>query len=112
MLTPGSDVVCINQEDMEERNAQVRHMAQIFSRAQEVVIWFGLEEQYSSQTKSELGLSSVFQVFEVLEKTVSNALDAATMDFVQPLQQLENAGNRPIRLLSRFVSHLWFTRVW
>ena len=87
-------------------------MAQIFSRAQEVVIWLGLDEQYSSQTKPEPGLSSVFQVLEILETAESNAVDVAAIDYVQPLQQLENAGKRPIRLLSRFVSHLWFTRVW
>ena len=107
-----SDVVCINQEDLEERNAQVRQMAQIFSRAQEVVIWLGLDQQHSSQSKPEPSLSSVFQLLEMLDTAMSNAVDTATMDLFQTLQQLESAGKRPIRLLSSFVSPLWFTRVW
>lgn len=36
------DALCINQDDVPERNAQVRQMWEIYARAEEVVAWLGL----------------------------------------------------------------------
>ena len=38
------DAICINQMDLEERNHQVKLMAYIFARAQEVLVWLGVVE--------------------------------------------------------------------
>jgi hypothetical protein len=38
-----ADAVCINQADLEERSAQVKRMAAIYSLAHRVVVWAGLE---------------------------------------------------------------------
>jgi len=35
------DALCINQQDISERNAQVTHMSQIYGQADHVVIWVG-----------------------------------------------------------------------
>jgi hypothetical protein len=35
------DAICINQNDMHERNEQVRQMGQIYSQASRVLIWLG-----------------------------------------------------------------------
>jgi len=35
------DALCINQSDIQERSQQVRHMATIYGRANEVVLWLG-----------------------------------------------------------------------
>lgn len=35
------DAICINQEDLDERNQQVRRMNVIYSMAQDVIIWIG-----------------------------------------------------------------------
>lgn len=35
------DAICINQDDLEERNRQVSLMAFIYSRAQAVLVWLG-----------------------------------------------------------------------
>ncbi|KAI1187504.1 heterokaryon incompatibility protein-domain-containing protein [Nemania serpens] len=43
-LTLWVDAVCINQDDVDERNAQVALMTLIFSRATAVVAWMGLNE--------------------------------------------------------------------
>ncbi|KAI0809957.1 HET-domain-containing protein [Xylaria sp. FL0064] len=40
-----ADAICINQEDIPERNEQVKKMAQIYSSASEVIIWLGPEEE-------------------------------------------------------------------
>ncbi|KAI1424889.1 HET-domain-containing protein [Xylaria sp. FL1777] len=39
------DAICINQDDIPERNEQVKKMAQIYSSASEVIIWLGPEEE-------------------------------------------------------------------
>lgn len=39
-----ADAVCINQEDLEERDQQVRLMASIFSNADHVVAWLGKDD--------------------------------------------------------------------
>ena len=36
-----TDAVCINQSDLNERSQQVRFMGEIYSRAEEVMIWLG-----------------------------------------------------------------------
>ncbi|KAI1271639.1 HET-domain-containing protein [Xylaria sp. FL0933] len=40
-----ADAICINQENIPERNEQVKKMAQIYSSASEVIIWLGPEEE-------------------------------------------------------------------
>jgi hypothetical protein len=39
------DAICINQADIEERNHQVKLMAYIFARAEEVLVWLGLSDR-------------------------------------------------------------------
>lgn len=36
-----ADAICINQEDIEEKNAQVRQMKRIYEQAEKVIIWIG-----------------------------------------------------------------------
>ncbi|KAH8807778.1 heterokaryon incompatibility protein-domain-containing protein [Xylogone sp. PMI_703] len=40
-----ADAICINQQDIPERNAQVRLMRQIFQRASRVLAWLGPEDR-------------------------------------------------------------------
>ncbi|KAK4112968.1 HET-domain-containing protein, partial [Canariomyces notabilis] len=35
------DAICINQSDLRERNHQVQQMADVYSRAQQVIAWIG-----------------------------------------------------------------------
>ncbi|KAF2112703.1 heterokaryon incompatibility protein-domain-containing protein, partial [Lophiotrema nucula] len=39
-----ADALCINQQDVEERNSQVAMMAQIYSMAKEVLVWLGVAD--------------------------------------------------------------------
>ena len=42
------DAVCINQQDLDERNHQVWTMDEIYRGAERVVVWLGLEGPYPS----------------------------------------------------------------
>jgi hypothetical protein len=52
------DAICINQDDIPERSEQVKKMASIYSRAQQVILWLGEESDQSTlafKTLSDLG---------------------------------------------------------
>jgi hypothetical protein len=55
------DAICINQDDIEERNRQVKLMAFIYSRALAVLVWLGRPvshpielQEYQAGFKQEL----------------------------------------------------------
>ena len=41
------DALCMNQSDIEERNSQVARMADVFKRADGVVVWLGKEDEFT-----------------------------------------------------------------
>ncbi|CAI9630293.1 unnamed protein product [Alternaria burnsii] len=41
------DFLCVNQTNIEERNVQVASMADVFKKADGVVVWLGKEDQYT-----------------------------------------------------------------
>lgn len=47
------DAICINQEDLQERNTQVAMMADIYGRATRVLIWLGDARNDASQAHSD-----------------------------------------------------------
>ena len=42
------DAICIDQNDLEERNSQVKLMGSIYGQAKEVLVWLGPATQYSA----------------------------------------------------------------
>ena len=48
------DAICIDQENIDERNSQVRLMKEIYRRAAEVVVWLGEDKQGSADGASLL----------------------------------------------------------
>ncbi|KAK4499441.1 hypothetical protein PRZ48_009955 [Zasmidium cellare] len=48
------DAVCINQNDVPERNVQVRRMGEIYSRATGVLVWLGDRDTEVEQTMAKL----------------------------------------------------------
>jgi hypothetical protein len=50
------DAICINQKDTDERSHQVQRMAQIYSNAEQVIVWLGDE---IGKTKARLALQAI-----------------------------------------------------
>lgn len=42
------DALCMNQNDIEERNSQVSRMADVFKKANGVVVWLGKEDEFTN----------------------------------------------------------------
>jgi hypothetical protein len=100
------DAICINQEDIDERNAQVQLMAKIYETAQEVVIWLGEEGGDSSPA------------LELLTNIVAGSkMDYGDKGAVGLKHNLVTAGmvakDHPAwKSLTAFLCRPWFTRVW
>ncbi len=63
------DAVCINQEDIPERNEQVAMMARIFRSAEGTILWLGDRSDTDTFAPAALGMLTVFQeVYRVLTR--------------------------------------------
>ncbi|PMD31843.1 HET-domain-containing protein, partial [Hyaloscypha variabilis F] len=79
------DAICINQNDNEERNAQVAMMSSIYKKAYGVIAWLGPEEDRSTE---------VIEIIKVLA------------------EEIETNGN-DVEILSKLAPHRPFwTRAW
>jgi hypothetical protein len=52
------DAICINQEDLEERNIQVRSMAKIYAKASRVIVWLGEAVAAESQALEDIRVAA------------------------------------------------------
>ncbi|KAK7415746.1 hypothetical protein QQX98_005659 [Neonectria punicea] len=66
------DAICINQDDIPERNEQVKRMTNIYSLAHQVVAWLGEESNNSKHA-----LATLRHVAQQLEATKSGRIIAA-----------------------------------
>lgn len=82
------DLVCINQEDIEERGHQVQIMAKIYSKAHRVIVWLRETTDNSNRALEEIRVAA--------GKGFMNSSDKEKI-----LQAI-------LALLQR----LWFRRIW
>jgi hypothetical protein len=99
------DSLCINQQDLTERSAQVGRMRDIFASAAHVTIWLG---DYGDHPKSDWHLAFQYMV--------------ATADWVMRPPQtpaehhrmstLESRHARGSDVMAELLARPWFTRMW
>lgn len=93
------DAICINQQDVEERNDQVARMAAIYKLAKKVIIWLGPEENNSSLAIDGLKLLSSKIEVHWPTKTISaaNPAEGTFFDLMTVLRlELSSRGLRRI----------------
>lgn len=109
------DAICINQNDIEERSAQVRFMASIYSRAFLVVIWLGEADEHS---QIAIPLIRTFrQAFENCGEDLRAFWDwAKSLPKDDPsiwarlgMQRFDDA---QFHALTMFYARRWFVRLW
>ncbi|KAK3386470.1 heterokaryon incompatibility protein-domain-containing protein [Podospora didyma] len=93
------DVICINQEDLAERENQVLMMREIFEGAVQTIIWLGEENMAESQSDTSTTTKSALRCIEALRRPPADypSSDAESWD---------------LKALSRLLSRPWFSRVW
>ncbi|KAH6680778.1 heterokaryon incompatibility protein-domain-containing protein, partial [Halenospora varia] len=84
------DALCINQQDISERNHQVEQMRRVYLKARQVVVWLGEEEDSAEALKYCKNL---------VEKTGESLGDLSS-------QTLK------IRICQKLFARPWFSRTW
>lgn len=107
------DQICINQENLDERGAQVKMMAAIYSSARRVVVWLG----EASQT-THLAIKFATELCEALTalaETYKGQIISLN-DFGEILKPknfyLPKRGESEWISLSELLSRRWFERLW
>ncbi|KAG7057444.1 heterokaryon incompatibility protein [Colletotrichum scovillei] len=120
------DQICINQEDGAEKGNQVALMTQIYTKAEQVIVWLGPAENNSDalmeclqeigQEAADLNIESYLtkEGLPLLHRIMrnENPEDPVTMQY-QPLMAKAVAKFKP--LLHEMIAwneRVWFTRVW
>ena len=107
------DQICINQEDLEERSAQVKAMSIIYKSAGRVLVWLGAESQ-----TSDLGIQYAAELCGVLLNfhrtypgaSVSRGNIGPELESTQAL--LPEEGALQWTALRQLYSNRWFSRLW
>lgn len=122
------DAVCINQNDLDERNSQVLHMASIYRSAKLVAVWLGPGDEDSDYTFQlyKIGAEILRQV-EKIEPSNRPGSDPTYAERIRQvdennseispslLQSFETLRNFPFRdrhIDSTLTQRAWFSRVW
>ena len=101
------DFVCINQEDLKEKEQQVQHMFKIFSKAKSVIAYVGEEVDGSEH------------VPEILARMQNSSTDTKPNARIDIWCETDLAAlglplysDQKWTALQKFVSRPWFSRVW
>ncbi|KAF2812494.1 uncharacterized protein BDZ99DRAFT_558523 [Mytilinidion resinicola] len=105
-----ADAISINQQDVEERNAQVKRMADIYRLAYRVVAWTGKEDGDSKHA-----LATLRYIGNQLIVTKAGRLFSSPGSKAPDLWR--NAchflyDDRTWKALSHFIERIWFYRLW
>jgi hypothetical protein len=105
-----ADAICINQEDMRERNHQVQLMESIYSQASLVVSWLGPDDD------GELGLA--IQSFNVIGRELEALADSpCNLEWMKKYPWMVETGedavtNRAWTAMKSFFDRPYWYRVW
>ncbi len=105
------DAICINQEDTEERNAQVLRMASIYQSARRVVVWLGPADKDSEVAMSFV--ENLEQKFIAKAQCASCTLLKSYRCHVCIRGIIEShTTSEGWDALFRLLSRSWFSRTW
>jgi hypothetical protein len=104
------DAICINQDDVEERNSQVSMMGDIFERAEHVYVWLG-NVNISLEKNSLLSLLSTLHQHESSPASLKNWwLDYTGEERVKIREILEKIGRADYWNRVWVIQELWLAK--
>ncbi|VUC31099.1 unnamed protein product [Clonostachys rosea] len=110
-----ADAICINQEDLEEKNEQVPLMGMIYSKAKKVKIWLGHEEETTSQVPELVAkldsLANDYSQKLSVPLTDLISLDSSSWSGIKDELQ-DNKDTTDWSPLVCFSQNPWFRRAW
>ena len=108
------DALCINQEDGDERNAQVNLMGLIYRSAETVVVWLGPKNEHSKTAVEVISELANDRMEEKCEFFFGNSGHSVDLDNHQALLMLGvfDIPNASWNSLAVFYQYNWFYRAW
>lgn len=95
-----ADALCINQQNMRERNFHVQLMGEIYEKAESVIVWLGIP----SPDRTEIRAMDFVKEIAAFRKTNSDA-SFAKVYFDRDMRHRWET-------LLRMTQHIYFTRTW
>ncbi|KAL8717342.1 MAG: hypothetical protein Q9225_005402 [Loekoesia sp. 1 TL-2023] len=110
------DAICINQDDLTERNLQVNAMSEIYGNSSEVIVWLGEEDSGTKQTVDLIQNIALAAKTRDTEGRLINQQHLGHWAFQDP-RALASVGLPPItqdqwRNLVQLYNRRWFERLW
>jgi hypothetical protein len=109
------DAICINQNDVAERNAQIRLMKRVYEGADSITIWLGNEEP-NTLAAIQCAESLYFNIWSprlAKEGSPERALSSFTSQDVHSLiQDSQQLGRDRWEGLSDLLARPWWSRIW
>ncbi|KAF5520640.1 Heterokaryon incompatibility protein 6, OR allele [Colletotrichum aenigma] len=104
------DALCINQQDISERNEHVKIMRQIYAGASRTRVWLG--ESTEMDFHAFRTLMAISDVFDDLYKKGLFEIDMSVPQFQWLFEQTANTERLDWGLLSEMLNRAWFKRTW
>lgn len=109
------DSICINQQDLDERAAQVRRMGDIFKHAWRVIAWLGPADH-----QSHLAIRTLAELADYIDFSSDGEdypvnqvrLKAATAEVFTDSERLLPLTQEQWGALEALISRSWFRRLW
>ncbi|KAN0088998.1 HET domain containing protein [Hyaloscypha variabilis] len=101
------DALCINQEDIQERNSQVQYMRDIYHGCRNVVVWLG-----ESSRTSSTGFSLVRDVALAASSESGSSVQKPITTGELTLKGLPERSSPSWRALGAIFWREWFARIW
>ncbi|KAF4345911.1 heterokaryon incompatibility het-6 [Fusarium beomiforme] len=98
------DALCINQDDIEERNIQVAQMANVYKNAEEVIVWLGHEREYTQTAVA------CFQKLPITREEL--LLDEYIVLRDRAFASCSFTDSEMMAMTRFFTDHTWFGRTW
>ena len=97
-----ADQICINQDDEEEKSQQIEIMADVYTRAQNVLIWLGI-----GTDETDLAMETFPSILEELQE-----IDHTKEPFGGLQKEMLRYRSSQLGGINRLLCRPWFNRVW
>jgi hypothetical protein len=104
-----NDAVCINQQDIPEKNSQVQLMREIYERARKVQIWLVTEDEDSKRAFGTI--QRLAQVMDEYEAAAALGCPSANI-FCTIKARLPTSGLHDCVPFTKLLARQWFLGVW
>lgn len=107
------DAICIDQQNLPERSAEVGRMGEIYRRAQQVVVWLGPEADDCNLVHDVIARISRSMTVDWTTMTSSLIPDGDPTTVAETEQSFDKAYDPRTRLaIQRWIGRSWFQRLW